>query len=95
MNKMFIGKYAIIRADGAGVHAGKVEAIEGQSVTLTNSRRLWYWATPKGIALSGVAQHGITLESKVDTVNPLILINGVCEIIPCSATAQQSIEAAP
>ena len=89
----FTGKYCICRCSAAGVHAGEVVSVSGDTVILRNSRRLWSWQARDGIALSGVAQHGIEASaSKVDTLNPEIWLAGVCEIIPCSAKAQEDIE---
>ncbi len=52
-----IGRHVIIRATGAGVHAGILEAYDGQTVRLSSSRRLWRWSAAKGHTLSGVALH--------------------------------------
>lgn len=87
----FVGKYVIARCYSAGVHAGEVVSAEGENVILKDSRRLWSWKAKDGIALSGVAQNGIKSESKVDTMNPLISLTGVCELIVCSEVAKASI----
>ena len=88
----FVGKYVIARCYAAGVHAGKVESVDGENVILKDSRRLWSWKANDGIALSGVAQHGLKAGScKVDVVNPMIYLTGVCELIPVSAGVQESI----
>ena len=87
----FIGKYCICRCTGAGVHAGEVVSVSGDTVILRNSRRLWQWQAREGIALSGVAQNGIA-GGKLDTINPEIQLMGVCEIIPCSAAGEESIK---
>lgn len=87
----FIGKYCIVRAYSAGVHAGEVVSVDGENVILKDSRRLWSWKANDGIALSGVAQTGIKSDSKVDMVNPLHYITGVCELIPTTDKAQESI----
>ncbi len=88
----FIGKHVIVRAYSAGVHAGELVSQDGDIVVLKNSRRLWKWKAKAGIALSGVAVHGIdTKNSTVDTQIDEILIIGVCEIIPTSAASQESI----
>lgn len=89
-----VGEYCIARCYSAGVHAGVVESVDGENVVLRDSRRLWSWKANDGIALSGVAQHGIkTSECKVDTINPLIYLTGVCELIPCTKKAKESINA--
>ena len=88
----FIGKYCIARCYSAGVHAGEVVSVDGENVILKDSRRLWSWKAKDGVALSGVAQNGITEDkSKLDTLNPEIALTGVCELIPCSKVAKESI----
>ena len=87
-----IGKYCIARCYSAGVHAGIVEAVDGENVILRDSRRLWSWRAADGVALSGVAQHGIKKEgSKIDVVNPVLYLTGVCELIPATDGAKASI----
>lgn len=87
----FVGKYVIARCYAAGVHAGEVVSADGENVILKDSRRLWSWKAKDGIALSGVAQNGIKPDSKVDTMNPLISLTGVCELIVCSDVSKASI----
>ena len=90
----FVGMYAIARCYAAGVHAGTVISVDGENVVLENSRRLWSWTAAEGVALSGVAQHGIKKDAcKIDTMNPLIYLTGVAELIPCSKAAAASIQA--
>ena len=87
----FVGKYVIARCYSAGVHAGEVVGVDGDSVILKDSRRLWSWKAQDGLALSGVAQHGIKSDSKIDSVNPEIYLTGVCELIPATDKAKESI----
>lgn len=89
--KDFIGKYVLCRCYSAGVHAGTFVKQEGDKVILANSRRLWSWQAPEGVALSGVSQHGVTSASKLDVVVPQILLTGVIETILCSKKAEDSI----
>lgn len=87
-----IGQFCIARCYSAGVHAGEVVSVDGENVVLKNSRRLWSWKAKDGVALSGVAQVGLSADkSKVDVVNPTIYLTGVCELIPCSEKAKESI----
>lgn len=86
----FVGRYVLCRCYSAGVHAGILVSQEGENVVLKNSRRLWSWKASDGIALSGVAQHGIN-DGKLDVVNPEIFLTGVCETIPCSQKSEESI----
>lgn len=87
----FIGRYVICRCSAAGVHAGTLASVDGDAVILSDSRRLWSWTAKSGVALSGVAQHGLK-SGKVDATNPEIYLLGMCEIIPCSPVAKESIE---
>ena len=86
-----LADYVIARCYSAGVHAGTVASVDGENVLLTDSRRLWSWTAKDGVALSGVAQTGLKPGGKVDVVNPQIYLTGVCELIPTSAGAQESI----
>ncbi|NMM21554.1 MAG: hypothetical protein HHJ15_16630 [Rhodoferax sp.] len=88
----FVGKYVIARCYSAGVHAGEVVSVDGENVILKDSRRLWSWKAKEGIALSGVAQTGVQSGCKIDVLNPEIALTGVCELIPCSAQARESID---
>ena len=88
----FIGKYVIARCYAAGVHSGTVVSVDGENVILKDSRRLWSWKAKDGVALSGVAQTGVQSGCKIDVVNPEIALTGVCELIPCSAVAKESID---
>ena len=89
-----VGEYCIARCHSAGVHAGEVVSVDGENVILKDSRRLWAWTAQDGIALSGVAQAGVkSSECKIDVVNPLIYLTGVCELIPCTKNAKESINA--
>lgn len=88
----FVGKYVLCRCYSAGVHAGELVSLDGDKAILKDSRRLWSWKTPQGVALSGVAQHGLVKGAcKVDVVNPEIALTGVIEVIPCSDGARSSI----
>lgn len=88
----YVGKYVIARCYAAGVHAGTVESVDGDNVTLRDSTRLWSWKAADGVALSGVAQNGIQRDKcKLDSVNPSIYLTGVCELIPCTEKARSSI----
>lgn len=88
----FVGKYVIARCYAAGVHAGTVVDVDGENVILADSRRLWSWKAKDGVALSGVAQTGVQSGCKIDVVNTEIALTGVCELIPCSEAAKESID---
>ena len=95
-SKPLIGEYVIVRAKDAGVHAGYLVDYEGRSVTLRDSRRLWYWKVAENQhSLSGVAEHGLTRESKIPTVIKTLVIGDACEIIETTEKCRKSIQDAP
>jgi hypothetical protein len=92
MEKSFIGKYCIVRADKAGVFAGTLISREGQEAILKDARRIWYW--DGAASLSQLATDGT---SKPDNCKfpcevKIVLLTGVGEIIPCTAKARKSIK---
>lgn len=89
----FVGRYVLLRCYSAGVHCGWLVSQDGDQAVLREARRLWSWTAKDGIALSGVAIHGLKA-GKVDTLVPEIALTGVIETIPCSDAARESIYAA-
>lgn len=93
-----VGQHVIIRSYSSGVFAGVVKAAEASGpgrtrVSLQDSRRLWLWKAEKGIALSGVAQHGLVASaSKIDSEIAHHVIDDVIEILPTTETAKESID---
>jgi len=88
----FAGEHVICRCFAAGVHAGILVSQVGDVVHLQDSRRLWTWKVKgTGVALSGVAQTGLAVGSKLDVMNPEIILTGVIEIIPTAQEAMDSI----
>ncbi len=85
-------KYVIVRSRDAGVHAGWLVERTGTEVRLREARRLWYWVCAQGDFLSGVAKYGLKPESKVGGEIDITVL-GVCEVIDCTETARESIQA--
>jgi len=53
-------KKVIVRAKIAGVHAGTVESVNGDTVVLINARRLWrVYTRDKSGSISDVAAYGL------------------------------------
>lgn len=94
--QQFVGNKVIIRAADSGVHHGVLHGVEGDSVHLKNSRRLWEWSTGgNGLSLSEVAICGIKQEeSRISMQLPDLMVFGVCEIIPTHGIADATIEGA-
>jgi hypothetical protein len=89
----FVGRYVILRCYSAGVHAGVLVSQDGDQAVLRDARRLWSWTAKAGVALSGLAMHGLA-KGKVDALVPDIALTGVIETIPCSVAARETINAA-
>lgn len=90
-----IGKKVIIRSAGAGVFFGTLAEKNGDEVSLTDCRRIWYWdgaASISELAVSGVTKPS---ECKFSLTVPEITVLQVIEIIPCSEAAISNIEAVP
>ena len=85
------GMYVICRCYSAGVHAGHLVSQDGDTAVLRGSRRLWKWKAKKGVALSGVAAHGIEPGCKIDEQVELIRLTGVIETIACSKQCEESL----
>ena len=85
-------RYVIIRAKDAGCFAGLLESRDGDSVVLTQSRRLWYWSG--AASLSQLAQEG-TSQPKACKFPPAVgrhEIIGVIEILDVTDSGRTSIE---
>ena len=83
--------YVIVRAARAGVFAGNLESKTGQTVVMTNCRRIWYWdgaASVSQLAIDGVSKPN---NCKFPVAVPKIQIEEVIEIIPCTEKAIKSI----
>lgn len=85
------GMYVICRCVSAGVHAGELVQQDGDVALLKDARRLWSWSAKKGVALSGVAAHGLKAGSKIDSTVSLIRLTGVIETIACTLISRSSI----
>jgi hypothetical protein len=89
------GRPVIVRCRDAGVHFGELVDYEGRTVRLKNARRLWSWQAKSGVALNGVAAHGIVAgESKIDSLVESIVLLEACEIIDCTEGSAKSIRSA-
>ena len=90
-----IGKTCIVRTQTAGVFLGTVAKRKGKEATLTNARRLWYWAG--AASLSQLATEGTSKpnQCKFPVSVPEVILTEVIEIIPATEAAIASIAAVP
>jgi len=87
-----IGKYVIVRGNRSGVFAGILKERNGQEVTLTNCRRLWYWDGAASISQLATDGSCTPKACKFTVTVDEIAILDVIEIIPCSEIAEKSIK---
>lgn len=90
-----LGKNVLVRTYSAGVHVGVLKAHDGKQVTLTNSRRIWYWdgaATLSQLAMDGTSK---PKNCKFPCEVPEIVLTEAIEIIPMTDKAVESIAAVP
>jgi hypothetical protein len=85
-------EYVVIRSKDSGCHAGYLESEDGTTITLINSRRLWYWSG--AASLSQLAMEGVSnpKDCKFPCAVDSITVYSVCEKISTTAKAQSSIE---
>ena len=86
-----LGSYVIVRCRDAGVHAGTLEWHHGRECVLTDSQRLWYWKPKSGKYLSGVANNGLHVDSKISETLVRLHLTETCEIIECTNFARDII----
>jgi hypothetical protein len=80
------GTFVVVRTMGAGVHFGTLEEKQGQSIRLSNARRLWQWAG--ALSLSEVAAKGVTISSsKISVPVEEIILDTAIEVIKVSKTS--------
>jgi len=86
-----IGRYCMVRSKSAGVFAGTIEKLDGQTATLTKARRIWYW--DGAASLSQLATDGTKKPRNCKFPAPVeeVMLFEVVEIIPITNTAAGSI----
>ncbi len=81
----------MVRTKNAGVFAGTVAKLDGQTALLTDARRIWYWdgaATLSQLATTGTSKpENCKLPAPVEEV----LLFEVIEAIPITDVAAKSI----
>ena len=82
----------IVRANGAGVFFGEVVEKNGDTVTMRNARRLWYWSGAS--SLSELAQYGAARpgECKFPCAVDEVEVFNVLEILSVTEEAGRSID---
>ena len=87
------GKYVICRTYSAGVFAGNLQSRDGKEATLTNARRLWYWAGAASLSQLAVTGTSKPKECKFPVAVPSVTLTEVIEILDVTPEAETSIQA--
>jgi hypothetical protein len=90
-----IGDYVICRTYSAGVFAGTLAARDDKEVTLTDARRIWYWAG--AASLSQLAMEGVKKpkDCKFPTEVKEVILTEAIEILAVTPQAKESIAKVP
>ena len=89
------GEYKIVRTYSAGVSAGFIGSEDGKEVTLTDARRLWYWAG--AASLSQLAMQGTKKPKDCKFPMPVARVKllEAIEILDVTPEAKESIQTVP
>jgi len=88
-------KYVIVRTYSAGVFAGTLVSRNGKEVTLTDARRLWYWAGAASLSQLAVSGTSKPKECKFPVAVANIVLTEAIEIIDVTSEAEKSIKDVP
>lgn len=91
--KVKVQKY-IVRCNRAGVFYGEIKKQDGDTVTMANVRKVWYW--DGACAVEELAVNGTTMpdECKFTVKVDEMTVMQAIQIIPCTEKAVKSLEAA-
>ena len=88
-------KYVIVRTYSAGVFAGTLVSRNGKEVTLTDARRVWYWAGAASLSQLAVSGTSKPKECKFPVAVANIVLTEAIEIIDVTSEAEKSIKDVP
>ena len=90
-----LNEYCMVRSTNAGVFAGTLKSLDGQTAVLENARRIHYW--DGAASLSQLATDGTSKPNncRFPVEVEKVMIFEVIEIIPITEKAKQSIAEVP
>ena len=88
-------KYVIVRTYSAGVFAGTLKSRKGKEGTLTNARRLWYWAGAASLSQLAVSGTSKPESCKFPIAVSEVTLTEIIEILAVTPAAKKSIEGVP
>lgn len=83
----------VVRCAQAGVFFGQIKERNGDEVTMTNVRKLWYWAgacAVEQLAVDGTKKPG---DCKFTVMVSEMVLTGVIQILACTDKAAESLAA--
>lgn len=88
-------EFYIVRGDRSGVFFGRITDRKEREVTLTNCRRVWYWAGAN--SLSQLAAEGVKEPNACRIAVPVeeLTVLDAIELIRCTDAAVANIKAVP
>lgn len=84
--------YCIVRTRSAGVFAGRIAEKDGMEYTLTNARRLWYWAGAATLSQLSVEGTSKPKDCKFPCEVEVVGLTEVIEVLICTPKAEKSIK---
>ena len=83
----------VVRCAQAGVFFGQIKERNGDEVTMTNVRKLWYWdgaCAVEQLAVDGTKKPG---DCKFTVMVSEMVLTGVIQILACTDKAAESLAA--
>lgn len=83
----------VVRCAQAGVFFGQIKERNGDEVTMTNARKLWYWngaCAVEQLAVDGTKKPG---DCKFTVMVSEMVLTGVIQILTCTDKATESLAA--
>lgn len=91
MKTNYTDKKVIVRAYGAGVFYGTLKEKDGQTVVLTDARRIFHWND--ATECIELAEAGCDMSSRLTRPASEIMIEQVLEVHPCTKLAIATLDA--
>lgn len=85
----------IVRGDRSGVYFGHIERRDGQEVTMSHVRNIWYWdgaASVMQLATDGVSK---PQNCKFSVYVDELTLTDVIQVIPCTGAAAKRLSEVP
>lgn len=82
----------LVRTYGAGVFFGDVICADGQTYTLGNARRIWYWSGAASLSQLAVEGTKDPENCKFPMAVPKVVLHQVIEVLDVTESAARTID---